>query len=388
MSLLIYLTAFLFQLPLHASNRLTVDSIAVIFGPAILAPRSGLGSSTPVSSQDSNTKRSQEGLKWLLDNWDDSLSQDLLDEEYNPLASPELTGAAWSTDQGDIEAESREPSPEQPKMQSLPANTAILQQAQSPAFSMAATPMMHSLTQQTTQTDFTAATQSPVPEGWGEAISPSEDAANLQRQMMSSKPRKSSHDIDPAFPSPSRSEFGILPNPNNRLSTVESLQAEPRDAPVESTTAPATVERASSPEKPRSLKSTKSTRSLRETGSASTPAVTAALPGALPLPTSPTLESRSSYTAMPDGVTQTAAEPDHTRDIGSETASTAVTRSDSTTNTPSGQDTQSSRTAAPLHSRKESMKSEEGRSNSSRWLENGDSFHTDHLCSFRWDPQQ
>lgn len=94
MSLLIYLTAFFFQLPLHPSNRLTIESISVMFGPSMLALRS----STEVlhdGLSSEGTKRSQDGMYWLLNNWDDSLSQDLLDEEYDCMTSPAAVQDGW-----------------------------------------------------------------------------------------------------------------------------------------------------------------------------------------------------------------------------------------------------------------------------------------------------
>lgn len=157
MSLLIYLTAFLFQLPLNPSNKLTIESISVIFGPAILAPRDS-----------ANDRPAQDGLRWLLSNWDDSLSQDLLDEEYDPLESPVI--------------------------QYSPQKMAVVQ-VNSPAFSMAASPMVAD--QPSEPGHSSASDRSPIPEGWGEAISPMEDDAILQQQQLNSRARKSSFNLDP-----------------------------------------------------------------------------------------------------------------------------------------------------------------------------------------------
>lgn len=374
MSLLIYLTAFLFQLPLHASNRLTIDSIAVIFGPAILAPRTSLAVSASINNQDSNTKRSQEGLKWLLDNWDDSLSQDLLDEEYNPLVAPDFETQGWSDSQTGEEDEARNGSSDEAKLQYMPSKTAELQ-TNSPAFSMVASPMVHSQTQQTAQTMESDFDRSPVPEGWGEAISPSEDAANLQRQMLLNKPRKSSFDIDPGFSSPTRSEFGLLPNkPLPSLAQNESEQdglrlrtANPLPKPGQATE-PSEAPPVNTSDTPRSLKSTKSSRSLRDEQSAlPVGAEPITIPGGLPLPTSPGLESRTSYNAIPDVENSSSSGNSRAREISTEPPSESLTRIDSSNYTISARDSPSTRTSVALYSRKESLKSDEGRSQSSKW---------------------
>ena len=94
-SLLVYLLAFLGQLPLFPDNRLNVDSISIIFGPAICAPRgrgiSGLGPA-PVGrgSDASEAERisalvddSQVVLSWLLRNWP-KISEKVLDAPREP----------------------------------------------------------------------------------------------------------------------------------------------------------------------------------------------------------------------------------------------------------------------------------------------------------------
>lgn len=94
MSLLIYLIAFLYQVSLRPANRLTTESISVIFGSSLLGlSRTATGAGTGINS----SKASSEGLRWLLENWEDSLSQDLLDEDYDCFASPFVGQAAWST---------------------------------------------------------------------------------------------------------------------------------------------------------------------------------------------------------------------------------------------------------------------------------------------------
>ena len=77
-----YLLAFLSHLPLHPDNRLNIDSISIIFGPAICAPRgrgiSGLGP-VPVAARGSDASeseviagivdQSQVVLNWLVRHW-------------------------------------------------------------------------------------------------------------------------------------------------------------------------------------------------------------------------------------------------------------------------------------------------------------------------------
>lgn len=89
-SLLIYLLAFLGQLPLFPDNRLNVESISIIFGPAICAARgkgiSGLGPSTSgqrgvehdPDSISMLVNQSQATLGWLLRNWS-AISEKVLD---------------------------------------------------------------------------------------------------------------------------------------------------------------------------------------------------------------------------------------------------------------------------------------------------------------------
>nr|XP_019045833.1 hypothetical protein I302_06224 [Kwoniella bestiolae CBS 10118]OCF24763.1 hypothetical protein I302_06224 [Kwoniella bestiolae CBS 10118] len=100
-SLFIYLLAFLGQLPLFPDNRLNIESISIIFGPAMCAARgkgiSGLGPSVITNSN--NTKnvkggkgtfdpdsvselvaKSQNVLGWLLRHWG-GISEKVLEEE-------------------------------------------------------------------------------------------------------------------------------------------------------------------------------------------------------------------------------------------------------------------------------------------------------------------
>ena len=220
-SLLIYLTAFLFQLPLHPSNRLTVESISVMFGPSMLGPRFPIDNMQ--NTQERTIKRSQEGLKWLLDNWDDSLSQDLLDEEYDCLAHPILDNEAWVGDRSDGEAEEIGDKPSafsaqnSGQIQYPSQRSGILHEpAKTPAMSMMASPMLPNYSQ-----DTSSSTGSPLPDGWGSAISSElissqEDQAMRQKVLQQHHARKSSFNLDPDLASTSRTES----NPQSSSHTV------------------------------------------------------------------------------------------------------------------------------------------------------------------------
>ncbi|WRT67622.1 uncharacterized protein IL334_004594 [Kwoniella shivajii] len=100
-SLFIYLLAFLGQLPLFPDNRLNIESISIIFGPAMCAARgkgiSGLGPT--VSGQSSRkdgfdpdqvsdlVSKSQSVLGWLLRNWS-GISEKVLEEDDSFSANP------------------------------------------------------------------------------------------------------------------------------------------------------------------------------------------------------------------------------------------------------------------------------------------------------------
>jgi len=92
-SLFVYLLAFLGQLPLHPENRLNVESISIIFGPALCAARgngiSGIGPSTNGKpfEQDSEevsnlVNQSQSVLAWLLRHWG-AISEKVLDPDFD-----------------------------------------------------------------------------------------------------------------------------------------------------------------------------------------------------------------------------------------------------------------------------------------------------------------
>ncbi|KAK4686251.1 hypothetical protein P7C73_g3879, partial [Tremellales sp. Uapishka_1] len=90
-SLFVYLLAFLGQLPLFSENRLNVESISIIFGPAMCAARgkgiSGLGPSSQRGVEHdpdevSNlVNQSQVTLGWLLRHWS-SISEKVLDPAF------------------------------------------------------------------------------------------------------------------------------------------------------------------------------------------------------------------------------------------------------------------------------------------------------------------
>ncbi|WWC95941.1 hypothetical protein V866_002808 [Kwoniella sp. B9012] len=99
-SLFIYLLAFLGQLPLFPDNRLNVESISIIFGPAMCAARgkgiSGLGPTVITNTSTKSTgkgigtfnteqvsdlvSKSQNVLGWLLRNWG-GISEKVLEDD-------------------------------------------------------------------------------------------------------------------------------------------------------------------------------------------------------------------------------------------------------------------------------------------------------------------
>ncbi|EGG02080.1 uncharacterized protein MELLADRAFT_117644 [Melampsora larici-populina 98AG31] len=87
-SLLVYLIAFLSQIPLSPGNQLSLPMISQIFGPALLAPRKvgivGLGIDGHSALLESNmpkeiSRRAVNGLAWLQSNWN-QITDGLLDE--------------------------------------------------------------------------------------------------------------------------------------------------------------------------------------------------------------------------------------------------------------------------------------------------------------------
>jgi len=208
----------------------------------MLSPRQLQDHSQP-TNQDHTLKRSQEGLKWLLDNWDDSLSQDLLDEEYDCLRSPLIGDGEWGSDESEDDEEDQEEDddeqeneaskrgntslqavsedPPSPDVQQSPERVArVVNPQDTPALSMIASPMANNFSQQSE----TSAVSS---EGWGRALSPEpvmspqEDQAARQRVVNMNRARKSSFNLDPEFPSPTKSDFGaaaVAPPPGDAAS--------------------------------------------------------------------------------------------------------------------------------------------------------------------------
>lgn len=97
-SLFIYLLAFLGQLPLFPDNRLNVESISIIFGPAMVAARgrgiAGLGPNSirPGEVDDPEmiselVNSSQSVLGWLLRHWG-MISEKVLDNFIGPGLTP------------------------------------------------------------------------------------------------------------------------------------------------------------------------------------------------------------------------------------------------------------------------------------------------------------
>lgn len=100
-SLLVYLVAFLSQMPLFPENRLTLESVSTIFGPAAMSPRMSASTTSsklprlfngasmhitgPTESFEStgaNVKKAQDGLLWLLTNWS-SVADGLLEPDFD-----------------------------------------------------------------------------------------------------------------------------------------------------------------------------------------------------------------------------------------------------------------------------------------------------------------
>jgi hypothetical protein len=110
-SLFIYLLAFLGQLPLFPDNRLNVESISIIFGPAMVAARGrGIAGLGPNSNSNKNRENddpevisemvnsSQSVLGWLLRHWG-MISEKVLDSISGTDVSTGMsTSASFSRD--------------------------------------------------------------------------------------------------------------------------------------------------------------------------------------------------------------------------------------------------------------------------------------------------
>ncbi|KAI5481741.1 Rho GTPase-activating protein [Pseudohyphozyma bogoriensis] len=98
-SLLVYLIAFLSQMPLFPENRLTLESVSIIFGPAAMSVRgppstaaklTKLVAGTMVITGPTDTtdavgltvKKAQDGLLWLLNNWS-AVADGLLEPDFD-----------------------------------------------------------------------------------------------------------------------------------------------------------------------------------------------------------------------------------------------------------------------------------------------------------------
>ncbi|KAM0749221.1 Rho GTPase activation protein [Meredithblackwellia eburnea MCA 4105] len=92
-SLMVYLVAFLSQVPLFPENRLTLENVSLIFGPPCMSPRQSSSShgklqkfviSNPTESSfdgAASVKKGQDGLLWLLKNWN-AVADGLLETEF------------------------------------------------------------------------------------------------------------------------------------------------------------------------------------------------------------------------------------------------------------------------------------------------------------------
>lgn len=94
-SLLVYSLAFVTQLQFFPGNRLTLDAISIIFGPALLASRSkgvpGLGPGSKGKKHDpevvsATVDQSQKALGWLVRNWPE-ISKHILEPPFPPTSS-------------------------------------------------------------------------------------------------------------------------------------------------------------------------------------------------------------------------------------------------------------------------------------------------------------
>lgn len=99
-SLLVYIVAFLTQIPLFPENRLSINSVAAMFGRALMAPRvtpttvaarlSKVAAGTMTITaptekyevEGQSAKRAEEGLVWLLENWS-AIADSLLDPDFD-----------------------------------------------------------------------------------------------------------------------------------------------------------------------------------------------------------------------------------------------------------------------------------------------------------------
>lgn len=113
-SLLVYLVAFFSQVPLFPENRLTLEAVSVIFGPALMSARN-LSAAAKLQKLVSNgpmtitgptegyemvgvtVKKSQDGLLWLLSNWS-AVADGLLEPDFDLDTDEILNRPSPSTD--------------------------------------------------------------------------------------------------------------------------------------------------------------------------------------------------------------------------------------------------------------------------------------------------
>ncbi|KAL8292463.1 hypothetical protein RQP46_001075 [Phenoliferia psychrophenolica] len=131
-SLLVYLIAFLSQVPLFPHNALPLESVAVIFGPKLLSPRAlapgaklnqklvpgSIGSpSEPADAMAVTSKRAQDGLLWLLVSWDD-VADGLLDLDFKVDTDAVLGKAATTVNSSFSQLPTPEAPPEEQRRRS------------------------------------------------------------------------------------------------------------------------------------------------------------------------------------------------------------------------------------------------------------------------------
>ncbi|GAA6046580.1 hypothetical protein JCM3770_006220 [Rhodotorula araucariae] len=94
-SLLVYMVAFLSQMPLFPENRLTLDQVSGLFGSSLMSPRSAAQQKKPVKGEMVITgptetvdsvgevvKKGQNALCWLLSHWS-SVADGLLEPDFD-----------------------------------------------------------------------------------------------------------------------------------------------------------------------------------------------------------------------------------------------------------------------------------------------------------------
>ncbi|KAM0748145.1 hypothetical protein T439DRAFT_75248 [Meredithblackwellia eburnea MCA 4105] len=116
-SLLVYLVAFLSQIPLFPENALSLEATSVIFGPSIMSPRvlsaaaklqkfvSGTSPSETHDIVGVTAKKAQDGLFWLLLNWS-AVADGLLEPDFEIDTDEIMTSPIFTKPVPSVPAES------------------------------------------------------------------------------------------------------------------------------------------------------------------------------------------------------------------------------------------------------------------------------------------